>query len=196
MKQASGRRWKGLLCLRLLPQRGKAIAKLHSPLLHDTFRQAPNLLRVQLSWCGCNYLPGTLLSNAATARPHGEPGSAPLQVAVAPRLRLPGPQPPASRRKAAMTQLLPRSHRGARKLRQVHLNLFREQQGRRSRAAPPGGPLPSCRSDTREQQERCSGSAPLSWEPLLWPGPHGHSTRGHGRVSSGQRCQHPREAGS
>ena len=103
-------------------QRGKA--KLHSPLLHDTFGSAPNLLRVQLSWHRCNYLPGTLLGNAATAGPHGEPGLAPLQVAIAPRLWLP-PLPPANQRKAALTQLLPRSHRGARKLRKVHLELFR-----------------------------------------------------------------------
>lgn len=78
-----------------LERKALAVAKLHSPPLNDTFGSAPNLLRVQVSWGGCNYLPGTLLNNAAKAGGggwNGEPRSAPLQEAVAPWLWFPEPR--------------------------------------------------------------------------------------------------------
>lgn len=58
-----------------LERKALAVAKLHSPPLNDTFGSAPNLLRVQVSWGGCNYLPGTLLNNAAKAGGGGGMGS-------------------------------------------------------------------------------------------------------------------------
>lgn len=50
---------------------GKAPTIANRTLLLNYFRSAPHLLRVQLSCCGCNYLPGTLLNNAATVEEVG-----------------------------------------------------------------------------------------------------------------------------